>query len=45
LEKAAADGLIDLPSALAQLHATSFDAPPALFQEALARDAERKRQI
>jgi predicted nucleic acid-binding protein len=44
LEKAATDSLIDLPSALARLQATSFYAPPALFQEALARDAARKRQ-
>lgn len=44
LERAAAGGLIDLPSALAKLQATSFYAPPALFQEALARDAARKRQ-
>jgi predicted nucleic acid-binding protein len=44
LEKAAAAGLIDLPTALAKLQSTSFYAPPALFQEALARDAARKRQ-
>jgi predicted nucleic acid-binding protein len=43
LEKAAAGGLIDLPGALARLQATSFYAPPALFEEALARDAARKR--
>jgi predicted nucleic acid-binding protein len=44
LEKAAARSLIDLPSALARLQATTFYAAPELFQEALARDAERKRQ-
>jgi predicted nucleic acid-binding protein len=44
LEKAAAGGLIDLPNALAQLQATSFYAPLALFHEVLARDAARKRQ-
>jgi predicted nucleic acid-binding protein len=44
LEKAAAGGLIDLPSTLARLQATSMYAPPALFEEALARDAERKRR-
>jgi len=44
LEKAAAGGLIDLPRALARLQATSFYAPPALFEETLARDAARKRQ-
>jgi predicted nucleic acid-binding protein len=44
LEKAAAGSLIDLPSALARLQATSFYAPPALFEGALARDAARRRQ-
>ena len=44
LEEAAARGLIELASALTRLQATTFYAPPALFQELLARDAERKRQ-
>jgi predicted nucleic acid-binding protein len=44
LEEAAARGLIDLPSALAQLQATTFYASPALFEALLARDAARKGQ-
>lgn len=44
LEAAAIQRLIDLPSALARLQATTFRAKPELFQELLARDTERKRQ-
>lgn len=44
LEAAAIHGLIDLPSALARLQATTFRARAELFQELLARDAARKRQ-
>src|SRR5262249_12925178 len=42
LEAAAIRGLIDLPSVLAQLQATTFHGSPRLFAEALARDAARK---
>jgi len=45
LEEAAARSLIDLPRALARLQATTFYASPALFEELLARDAARKRQL
>lgn len=41
LENAAMHGLIDLPNALAQLQATTFRAKQELFQNLLARDAER----
>jgi predicted nucleic acid-binding protein len=44
LEAAAIHGLIDLPSALARLQATTFHARAELFQELLAHDAARKRQ-
>ena len=44
LERAAIRGLIDLPTALARLQATTFRARPALFQDLLARDAARKLQ-
>jgi hypothetical protein len=36
--------LIDLPTALARLQATTFRARPALFQDLLARNAARKPQ-
>jgi len=42
LETAAIRGLIDLPSVLAQLQATTFYASQALYDEVLARDAARK---
>ena len=42
LETAAIQGLIDLPSVLAQLQATTFYASPSLYDEVLARDAARK---
>jgi Predicted nucleic acid-binding protein, contains PIN domain len=45
LERAAIRGLIDLPTALTRLQATTFRARPALFQDLLARDAARKRQL
>jgi predicted nucleic acid-binding protein len=44
LENAAIHGLIDLPSALTQLQATTFRARPELFQDLLARDSTRKKQ-
>ena len=43
LERAAIQGLIDLPRALARLQTTTFRARPELFQDLLARDAARKR--
>jgi predicted nucleic acid-binding protein len=42
LETAAIRGLIDLPSVLAQLQATTFYASQRLYDEVLARDAARK---
>jgi len=42
LEAAAIRGLIDLPSVLAQLQATTFYASQRLYDEVLARDAVRK---
>jgi predicted nucleic acid-binding protein len=44
LETAAIHGLLDLPSALMRLQATTFGARPELFQELLARDAARQEQ-
>jgi predicted nucleic acid-binding protein len=44
LENAAIHGLLDLPSALTRLQATTFRARPELFQELLARNAARKEQ-
>ena len=43
LDNAALRGLVDLPSALARLQATTFRARRELFEALLARDAERKR--
>jgi hypothetical protein len=43
LERAAERGLLDLPSALTRLRATNFFVDDALIQEALTRDATRKR--
>jgi len=45
LERAAERGLLDLPPALARLQATNFFVDDALIQEALARDATRKRPM
>lgn len=45
LEAAAIRGLIDLPSVLAQLQATTFHGSPRLFADALARDAARKSRL
>ena len=42
LETAAIRGLMDLPSVLAQLQATTFYASQRLYDEVLARDAARK---
>jgi predicted nucleic acid-binding protein len=42
LETAAIRGLIDLPSVLAQLQATTFYVSQSLYDEVLARDAARK---
>ena len=43
LERAAERGLLDLPTVLTRLQATNFFVDEALIQEALARDAARKR--
>jgi predicted nucleic acid-binding protein len=43
LERAAEHELLDLPLALARLQATNFFVEDVLIQEALARDAARKR--
>jgi predicted nucleic acid-binding protein len=43
LELAAERGLLDLPTAITQLAATSFHLPPQLVQDMLARDTARKR--
>jgi predicted nucleic acid-binding protein len=45
LEEVAIRGLIDLPTVLAQLQATTFHGSPRLFAEALARDAARKASL
>ena len=42
LETAAIRGLIDLPSVLTQLQATTFYASQSLYDEVLARDVARK---
>jgi predicted nucleic acid-binding protein len=44
LEQAAIQGLVDLPEVLARLLTTNFRILPAIINEVLARDAERKRQ-
>jgi predicted nucleic acid-binding protein len=44
LEKAAAAGLVDLPSVFARLKATTYYASPELLEAALARDLARKRE-
>ena len=45
LELAAERDLLDFPTAMTQLAATSFHVPPQLVQAMLARDAARKRPI
>ena len=45
LERAAERGLLDLPPTLARLQATNFFVDDVLIQEALARDAARKRPM
>lgn len=42
LERAAEQGLLDLPTALARLQATNFYLPVNLVRDLLARDAARK---
>jgi predicted nucleic acid-binding protein len=42
LERAAQQGLLDLPSALTRLLTTNFYAPATLVRDMLARDATRK---
>src|SRR5262245_26717793 len=42
LERAAQQGLLDLPSALTRLLTTTFYAPANLVRDMLARDAARK---
>jgi predicted nucleic acid-binding protein len=44
LETVAAEGLIDLPGALALFQATTFHASKQLYQMLLDRDAARKGQ-
>jgi predicted nucleic acid-binding protein len=44
LERAAEQGLLDLPTALTRLQATNFYLPAPLIRDLLARDASRKRQ-
>jgi predicted nucleic acid-binding protein len=44
LELAAERGLIDFPTAITKLQATSFHLPVSLVREMLARDANRKSQ-
>jgi predicted nucleic acid-binding protein len=44
LEMAAQQGLLDLPTALAQLATTTFYMDELLMQDILARDAARRRQ-
>jgi predicted nucleic acid-binding protein len=44
IEYAGQRGLIDIPEALARLRRTNFRIRPAVLDEVLARDAERKRQ-
>jgi predicted nucleic acid-binding protein len=43
LERAAANGLLDLPDALQRLRGTTFRMSNALLREALERDAARRR--
>ena len=45
LERAALRTLLDLPTVIAQLQATTFYGPPDIIAAMLARDAGRKRPI
>jgi predicted nucleic acid-binding protein len=45
LERAALRALIDLPTVIAQLQATTFYGPPDIIATILARDAARKRPV
>jgi predicted nucleic acid-binding protein len=45
LERAALRALIDLPTVIAQLQATTFYGPPDIIAAMLARDAARKRPL
>jgi predicted nucleic acid-binding protein len=45
LEQAAARGLVDLPEVLARLLTTNFRILRVVIDDALVRDAERKRQV
>jgi predicted nucleic acid-binding protein len=45
LERAALRALIDLPTAIAQLQATTFYGPPDIIATMLARDAARRRPM
>ena len=45
LERAALRMLLDLPTVIAQLQATTFYGPPDIIAAMLARDAARKRPI
>lgn len=44
LEQAATQGLVDLPEVLARLLTTNFRVPRSIINDALTRNAERKRQ-
>jgi predicted nucleic acid-binding protein len=44
LEYAGQQGLLDIPEAMARLRHTNFRIRPAVLDDVLARDAERKRQ-
>jgi predicted nucleic acid-binding protein len=44
LDYAGQEGLVDIPEALARLRRTNFRIRPAVLDEVLARDAERRRQ-
>lgn len=45
LERAAEQGLLDLPTALARLETTNFYLPTNLVRDLLARDVARKGQV
>lgn len=45
LDRAAGEGIIDLPAVLTRLEATTFRAAPSLFAALLERDAERRERI
>ena len=44
LEQAGIHGLLELPEVIARLRRTNFRIHPTVFDDVLARDAERKRQ-